>query len=158
MDQVINEFFILFNYRIFLFLANNIFLTFTFEKNINRESFPSTISVILNTLIENTFLEECPSTIESDQLILIESNLLIFTLDSTTYRSFDGFQTVVTFSLNGVNDFGSIVEQILIWQDKLDLNALTSIQLKDDIRGWIEEYRPCSSMNRYSYRDAPNPM
>jgi len=148
LDQVKIKSFILFNSKIFLFLANNIFLTFTFNKNLNRESFPSTISIILNTLIENTFLENSPSTIQSDHLVPIQSNLLVLTFDSTSYRSIDGTETVVTFSINGANDFGSIVEQIRIWQDKLDLNALTSIQLKDDVRKWNQQYQHNPDMNR----------
>ena len=137
--------------RKYFLIANNIFLTFTFTKDIHRESFPLKISVVLNTLVEQIFLEKTPSTVSSDELVPIQSNLLEFTFDPAAYRGFDGIQTVVTFQLIGVPDFGSTVEEIHIWQDKLDLSVLSAVQLKDDVRQWDEEYQPYPTINGYLY-------
>jgi len=137
-------------YSIILSLvANNLFLRFTFTKDLNREAFPSKITVILNTVIENMFLEKSPTTISSDDVVSIQSNPLVFEFDSTHFRPFDGIQTIATFSLIGGTDFGFLVENISIWQDRLDLSVLNRIQLKDDIREWNEEYQPCLSINRF---------
>jgi hypothetical protein len=147
LDQVKRE--IYFLYLIRLFLANNIFITFTFKKNLTSESFPSTISVILNTLIEESFLLNCPSTIECDDFKLIQSKLLKFNFDPARFRSLNQNETVVTYSLIGVKDFGSIVQNIQIWQQLPHLNELILVQLKDDVRQWNEQYKPSSIIDRY---------
>lgn len=97
-------------------------------------------------------MEDYPSTIDYDYLRPIETNTLTFNYDPTTYESIDGIQTTMTYCLCGVHDFGSIVQQIRIWSDKLHLNSLISIQLKDDVRRWNQQYQPCSSIQRYSER------
>jgi hypothetical protein len=121
----------------------------TFKNNFTRKSFPLTISVVLNTLIEEIFLSNCPSTIECDDLKLIQSKVLQFNFDSERFKSFNGNVTVVTYSLIGVNDFGSIVQKIQIWQQLCHLNDLIFIQLKDDIRLWNEEYQPSTTIHEY---------
>ena len=140
-------------------LANNIFVIFTFKKDINRESFPSKISIKFKTLIENTYLDKCPSTILSNDVTSIESILLTF--DSSSYKSFDGNQTIVTYSLTGTTDFGLIIHQISIWHDEFHLNDLSSVQIKDDVRNWNEEYQPSltrdneETNNIFEKRDDP---
>ncbi|CAF0831061.1 unnamed protein product [Adineta steineri] len=128
--------------------TNNIVLTFTFQTLINRESFPSSIFVKLKTLIENTFLGNYPSTIESNDVTSIESNLLEFKFESITNRVCDNNnETIVKFAVIGINDFGFSVETIYIYQNEFNLNSLTKIQLQDDIRQWQEEYQPCLPIN-----------
>ncbi|CAF4287433.1 unnamed protein product [Adineta steineri] len=115
--------------------TNNIVLTFTFQTLINHESFPSSIFVKLKTLIENTFLGNYPSTIESNDATLIESNLIEFKFESITNRVCDNNnETIVKFAAIGINDFGFSVETIYIYQNGFNLNSLTKIQLQDDIR------------------------
>jgi hypothetical protein len=139
--------------RLFSLLANNIFLRFIFKKDIHRESLPETISVILNTFIENLFLEKSPSTISSNDVTPIQSNVLKFTFDQTNYQSYDGDKTIVTYCLVGVGDFGCIVQKISIWQDQFDLSVLSTVQLKDDVRQWNEQYQ--QTMNIFKKRDDP---
>ncbi len=137
--------------RNIFFLANNIFITFTFKENLTRELFPLTISVVLKTFIEEIFLSNCPSTIECDDLILIQSKVLKFNFDSTRFRSFNGNEIVVTYSLIGVNDFGLNIQNIQIWQQLPHLNHLTLVQLKDDIRQWNEHYQPSPIIPKYYF-------
>jgi len=64
------------------------------------------------------------------------------------YHNFDGKQSAATYYIAGVGDFGKIVERICIWQERLDLEALVSIQLQDDVREWNQKYCRCSLIDR----------
>lgn len=95
-------------------------------------------------------MEDYSSTINYDNLLPIQSNILQLTFDRTTYRSIPEInQTIVTYSLCGTQDFGATVQQISIWQDTFHHNDLISIQLKDDIRRWNQQYQLSSPFNRY---------
>ncbi len=105
----------------------------------------------MDTLIEEIFLSNIPSTARYDHLQSIQSKILIFTRESTRFRAFDGNDTMITYCLVGTNDFGITIEKIQIWQQLSHLNYLTSIQIKDDIRLWNEVYRPSAIIPRYYY-------
>jgi hypothetical protein len=86
---------------------------------------------------------------EWNDLQAIQSKVLVFNFDPMRYQSLDENQTIVTYSLIGVNDFGLIIQNIQIWQQLPHLNELTFIQLKDDVRQWNEQYQPSSVIDRY---------
>ncbi|CAF2140521.1 unnamed protein product [Rotaria magnacalcarata] len=130
--------------------TNNIILTFIFNRNITQEAFPSSIRVLFDGWIESCYLDRSPSTMEEGSLLSLQSNTLVFTYESLKHDNSNGNQTLVTFNVTGVGDFGQTIEKLNIWQEKFDLDSLILIQLKDDIREWNENYRRCScdfSMN-----------
>jgi hypothetical protein len=86
---------------------------------------------------------------EWNDLQAIQSKILVFNFDPMRYQSLDENQTIVTYSLIGVNDFGLIIQTIRIWQQLIDLDHLILVQLKDDIRQWNEQYQPSSVIDRY---------
>ncbi len=133
---------------LFSFIANNIFLTFTFNKDISRETLPSNICVVLNTLIEEIYSNKCPSTMPSEIFVPWKSNPLTFELEPIKDPNVDGKQRAATYYVAGVGDFGTTIERIRIWQERLDLEALISIQVQDDVRQWNQKYCPCSFIDR----------
>lgn len=128
---------------LFCILANNIFLTFTFNENIPREQFPLNIRVELHGWIECSYLEKCPSTEPRGTLLALQSNRLTFERDTIKYDESNGKQTNAIYKVTGVGDYGEKIEKIYIWQENLDLNALVSIELTDDIRDWQGKYTRC---------------
>ncbi|CAF0970593.1 unnamed protein product [Adineta ricciae] len=119
--------------------TNNIFIKFIFNEILSRDLFPLTIFVKFHTLIEKSFLEKSPSTVESDGIQSIQSKILQFKFDQISQEN---STTIVNYSLIGVNDFGISLQLIRIFQDDFPLDNLNEIQLNDDIREWNYQYIP----------------
>ncbi len=102
----------------------------------------------MNTLIEKIYLEKYSSRTPSDILVPWQSNPLMFELEPIKNHNADDKERVATYYVAGVGDFGVSVEKICIWQEKLDHQALVSIQLQDDVRQWNQTYWPCPFMDR----------
>lgn len=132
------------------FLANNILFQFSFNIDIDYQRFPRTIIVVLETLVENDYLNNHLSIETNVSFTKIRSKPLVCTFDQSKCRAFDGTHTVAAFSLLGITDFGVSVERISVWQEGFDLSCLSHIQLTDDIREWNEEYHPYCSTDEYS--------
>ena len=136
------------------FVANNIFITFTFIEVIDQQQFPWTIFVQWNTLIETDYLQDRFPLGPDARLESKQSAPLTFALDKAKYRVIGRAQTVVTFAIFGVSDFGRTVQTMRIWQRDFHLDALDSIRLEDDVRMWNVEFRP-SAANVFGEDEQP---
>ena len=137
-------------------LANNICVTLSFNRNISRDMFPSSIFVVLHTMIEEDFLGNNPTTFDDDENVRsMRSKVLQLKLDPTKSKFSNENPPVVTYSILGVNDFGSIVQLIEIYQNLSYLENLISIELKDDVRTWNEQYQRSTMNNSFQHRFDP---
>ena len=134
--------------------ANNIFITFTFTEVIDQQQFPWTIFVQWNTLIETDYLQDRFPLGPDARLESKQSAPLTFALDKAKYRVIGRAQTVVTFAIFGVSDFGRTVQTMRIWQRDFRLDTLDSIRLEDDVRMWNVEFRP-SAANVFGEDEQP---
>ena len=98
--------------------------------------------------MENIYLDVRPSTIPFDNLVAFESKILLFRIDSSTYKVTEQGETTVRYGSMGLGDFGHTMETLIIWQDHLVIDELRVVNLQDDVRGWDITYHSHQTLSK----------